>query len=97
MGSYENPSIEVEDITSFTELKFEKKAKLIAIPTTSGTGSEASFGIALKDLKEKHKVILGSHYIIPYIVILDLFFPSKMPKKLTVATGFDALAHAVES
>ena len=56
---YERPDIEPAEINPFTPLGIRKKAGLITIPTTSGTGSDSTWGIALTDTSEKRKLALG--------------------------------------
>ena len=75
-----------------------KKAKFIAIPTTSGTGSEASNGAIISKFEDDvwKKYIYAHRGITPTYAIVDPIFPKKMPTKLTVDTAFDALSHAFE-
>jgi len=72
------------------------KARLICIPTTSGTGSEASWGIILTDTERDRKVGLGSFETMPDIAILDPRMVMGMPPQITGDTGVDALCHAIE-
>ena len=72
------------------------KAKLICIPTTSGTGSEATWAIVLTDTAENRKVALGSYETLPDIAILDPRMVMSMPPQITGDTGMDALCHAIE-
>ena len=91
--------IEPELVTPFTdlyELGFRKRAKLIAIPTTSGTGADATWAMVLTDTKEKRKVLPSNREAIPDITILDYRFVEKLPPKLVAGTGMDALTHAIE-
>ncbi len=91
--------IEPELVTPFTdlyEMGFRKKAKLIAIPTTSGTGADATWAMVLTDTKEKRKVLPSNREAIPDITILDYRFVEKLPPKLVAGTGMDALTHAIE-
>lgn len=94
---YENPGLRVEEITPMTELTLRQRAKLIAIPTTSGTGSEATWAAMITEPKEHRKMELPSKELVADIAILDPALPSKMPAELTADTGLDALAHAVEA
>lgn len=75
----------------------EKVLPIIAIPTTAGTGSELSKGAILSDEKLKIKGGIRGKSLAPKIAIVDAAFTHSMPKKLTMETGFDALAHAIES
>jgi len=68
----------------------------IAVPTTSGTGSEVSRGAIITD-KNNRKRSLGSVHLLPKTVILDPKLTATMPKGLTAFTGLDALSHSVEA
>ncbi len=70
---------------------------VIAIPTTAGTGSELSKAAILSDEQLKIKGGIRGRYLTPRVAIVDSFFTWTMPRQLTMETGFDALAHAVES
>lgn len=93
---YERPDLAPLDINPIARLGLRKKARLITIPTTSGTGSEATWGIVLSDLQSKRKVGLGNRENVPDIAIVDPSLTASMPAGLTADTGLDALAHAVE-
>lgn len=69
---------------------------LIAVPTTSGTGTEVSRGAIITD-KTNRKRSLGSVHLLPIMVILDPKLTTTMPKGLTAFTGLDALSHSVEA
>lgn len=75
----------------------DKVLPIIAIPTTAGTGSELSKGAILSDEKLKIKGGIRGKSLTPKVAIVDASFTHSMPKKLTMETGFDALAHAMES
>lgn len=95
---YERPDYDLHNISPFEWIGLGKKTILIAIPTTSGTGSEATLGTVLSEtMNGKRKIALGSYELVPNIVFLDPYFPLKMPKKLTLSTGLDVLAHALEA
>ncbi|MFQ6000008.1 MAG: iron-containing alcohol dehydrogenase, partial [Candidatus Bathyarchaeia archaeon] len=65
---YERPDIEVRMMPSPLEkLGLRKKARLICIPTTSGTGSEATWGMVITDAKEKRKMEFASQDVVPDI------------------------------
>ena len=93
---YERPDIEPAAIAPIGQLGLRKKARLITIPTTSGTGSEVTWGIVLTDTKEKRKMGLGNPDNIADIAIVDPEMAAGMPPRLTADTGLDALVHAVE-
>jgi len=94
---YENPRLRVEEITPMTKLTLRQRAKLVAIPTTSGTGSEVTWAAVITEPKEHRKMELPSKELVADIAILDPALPTKMPPGLTADTGMDALAHAVEA
>ena len=73
-----------------------RKARLAAIPTTTGTGSEATWAIVLTDPAEQRKLGLGSREAMPDLAILDPQIVAELPARLTADTGLDALTHAVE-
>jgi len=95
---YERPDMEVGRMPSpFEKLGVREKARLICIPTTSGTGSEATWGIILTDAKEKRKIELASKDVVADIDIIDPALALSMPPKLAADTGLDALVHAMEA
>jgi len=69
----------------------------IAIPTTSGTGSEVSMFATIKDHEKKMKNLMADPYLIPPVAILDPLLSVGLPPALTAATGMDAMSHAIES
>ena len=93
---YERPDIEPTEINPFIPIGLRQKARLIAIPTTSGTGSDCSWGIILTDQTEKRKLALGCREVHADIAIIDPVFIQDMPPQLTADTGMDALTHAIE-
>lgn len=93
---YERPDIEPAAIGPVGELGLRKKARLITIPTTSGTGAEVTWGIVLTDTAEKRKMGLGHPENMADIAIVDPEMAAGMPPRLTADTGLDALVHAVE-
>ena len=70
---------------------------LFAIPTTSGTGSEVTFGAVISDATTHEKFIVGDSKIVPKAVALDPELITGLPPAITAATGMDALTHAVEA
>lgn len=93
---YENPGLAPEDINPLESLTLRQKAKLIAIPTTSGTGSEGTWATVLTDTNEQRKIGTGAPEMLPDLAIIDPLLPQKMPPQLTADTGLDALTHAIE-
>ena len=92
---YERPDMDATDINPMTNLNFSK-ARMIAIPTTSGTGSESTWAVVLTDVEEKRKFSTGSREIVPTIAIVDPSLTLKLPPRITADTGLDALTHAIE-
>ena len=70
---------------------------LLVIPTTSGTGSEATGVAVIKDQKRNIKMGFSNHHLIPKVAILDPRMTLTLPPLITAATGMDALTHAIES
>ena len=93
---YERPDLQPTDINPFIRLGLRQKARLITIPTTSGTGAEATWAIVLTDAEEKRKMGLGNRESAADIAIVDPIMAAGMPPSLTADTGLDALTHAVE-
>jgi len=94
---YERPDLRIEDITPMTELGLRKKARLVCIPTTSGTGSDATWASVITSREEVFKAELASREILPDLSIVDPKLASKMPPSLTASTGMDVISHAVEA
>ena len=74
----------------------EKKVKTVMIPTTCGTGSEATCNAIVAIPEEKSKKGIVNDNMIPDYVILDAQMIAKLPKAIVAATGVDALTHVVE-
>ena len=70
---------------------------MIMIPTTAGSGSEASKAVVLNDLDEGNKKAAWSPHLMPDIVLIDPVLHLSMPKVITIDTGADALTHAIEA
>ena len=94
---YERPDMEVAAINPLEKLGLRKKARLICIPTTSGTGSEATWVTMITDVKECRKMELTSREIVADVAILDPELAKSMPPRVVVDTGLDALTHAIEA
>lgn len=79
-------------------LKIGKKLPLlIAIPTTSGTGSETTLAAVVTDSATHHKYALNDPCLIPHVAVLDPSLTVGLPQHVTSTTGMDALCHAVEA
>ena len=104
---YESPEADLEYLAApFLDLRkrvvqypTEKvnRARLIAISTTSGTGSEVTPFAVLTDKESGRKVTLADYSLTPDVAIVDPQFVMSMPKGLTADTGIDCLTHALEA
>ena len=77
--------------------KMGKKAKLVAIPTTSGTGSEVTSFAVISDDRVNMKYPLADYELTPDVAIIDPQFVVSLPKAPTADTGLDVLTHAIEA
>jgi len=104
---YESPQADLEELAApFLDLRkrvvqypTEKvnHSRLIAISTTSGTGSEVTPFAVMTDKERGIKVTLADYSLTPDVAIVDPQFVMSMPKGLTVDTGVDCLTHALEA
>ena len=103
---YEHPEVNFADISMrFMDIRkricaipeLGKKAMMVAIPTTSGTGSEVTPFAIITDDKTHVKYAIADYALTPNMAIVDANFVDHQPKGLTAASGFDALVHAVEA
>ncbi len=104
---YESPEADLEELAApFLDLRKrvveypkEKahRARLVAIPTTSGTGSEVTPFAVLTDRERGRKVTLADYSLSPDVAIVDPQFVMSMPRGLTADTGIDCLTHALEA
>ena len=74
-----------------------RSKKLICLPATSGTGSEASPNAILVDKEDNQKKGIISPYLVPDIVYVDPLLTISVPPSVTAATGLDALTHCLEA
>jgi acetaldehyde dehydrogenase / alcohol dehydrogenase len=103
---YEHPDVHFEDLAlRFMDIrkriyKFPKlgvKAQLVAIPTTSGTGSEVTPFAVVTDEKTGVKYPIADYELTPSMAIIDANLVMKMPRTLTAHGGIDAVTHALEA
>ncbi|GGP24380.1 bifunctional acetaldehyde-CoA/alcohol dehydrogenase [Silvimonas amylolytica] len=103
---YEHPEVHFEDLAlRFMDIrkriyKFPKmgiKAELVAIPTTSGTGSEVTPFAVVTDEKTGIKYPIADYELTPNMAIVDANLIMDMPKSLTAFGGIDAVTHALEA
>lgn len=98
---YENPEyMELNDVMPPNVIKnLRVRASLVCIPTSAGTGSEATRAAIIKDVARttKYSVRDMNGRLVPDMAILDPAFTRSLPKALTASTGMDALTHAIES
>ncbi len=94
---YEHPDADIEILSPLVPLNLRNKAKLVAVPTTSGTGSEVT-GIAVISFPDGVKLGTGGALpeFVPDFALLDPTLTVGMPPQLTAGTGGDALAHAID-
>lgn len=79
------------------EKLIEKPKPLFAIPTTAGTGSEATKNAVIKSAEKKRKVSLRDDSLLPRIVFIDPSLTLSLPRKVTASSGADALTQLIES
>ena len=103
---YEHPEVAFADLAMrFMDIRkriykfpeMGKKSILIAIPTTSGTGSEVTPFAVVTDDATGIKYPIADYELTPNMAIIDPDFVVSMPKKLAAYSGLDALTHAIEA
>lgn len=87
----------IEDILGFEVIKKGKDIPFFAIPTTSGTGSEATSVAVIHDPQKNVKLETISQYIQSDVAFIDPLLTQNLPLRTTAATGIDALVHAIEA
>lgn len=73
------------------------KPEFVAIPTTSGTGSEVTSYSVITDHEHQRKIPLSDKIMLPDVAILDPTFTMSVPKAVTADTGMDVITHALEA
>ena len=103
---YEHPEVDFMDMAMrfmdirkriYTFPKMGEKAYFIAIPTSSGTGSEVTPFAVITDEESGIKYPLADYELLPKMAIVDADMMMNQPKGLTSASGIDALTHALEA
>lgn len=94
---YEYPEINFDNILQVKLPTERRGTKFIAIPSTSGTGSEVTKAAVVTFKEQELKIGLITPYFVPDIAILDPLLTMTMPSKVVAETGMDAMTHAVES
>ncbi len=103
---YEHPDADVEGLKlKFMDIrkrtyKFPKlgtKCKMVAIPTTSGTGSEVTSFAVITDKEKNKKYPLADYELTPDVAIIDPDLVMSLPKSVTADTGMDVLTHSIEA
>ncbi len=103
---YEQPDVNLDALKSkFLDIRKKvykiedlgKKAKLVAIPTTSGTGSEATSFAVISDKVNHVKYPITDYALVPTIAIVDPELVYSLPARVVADTGMDVLTHAIEA
>ena len=103
---YEHPEVNFNDLKqkfmdirkrAFRYPELGKKASLVCIPTTSGTGSEVTPFAVITDKETQIKYPLTDYSLTPTVAIIDPAFTMSLPASITANTGMDVLTHAVEA
>ena len=103
---YEHPDADVEGLKlKFMDIRkrtykfpvLGEKSKMVAIPTTSGTGSEVTSFAVISDKVNNKKYPLADYELTPDVAIIDPDLVMSLPQKITANTGMDVLTHAIEA
>jgi acetaldehyde dehydrogenase/alcohol dehydrogenase len=103
---YEHPEIDFEDMRekffdirkrAFAFPALGERARLVCVPTTSGTGAEVTPFAVITDHRTGKKYPLADYALTPTVAIVDPVLTASLPKVIAADSGFDALTHAIES
>ncbi|WP_061964006.1 bifunctional acetaldehyde-CoA/alcohol dehydrogenase [Demequina aurantiaca] len=103
---YEHPEVDFSDLKekffdvrkrAFTFPKLGELAKLVCIPTTSGTGAEVTPFAVITDTETGRKYPLADYALTPTVAIIDPVLTANLPSRVAADSGFDALTHATEA
>ncbi|MBT0771462.1 bifunctional acetaldehyde-CoA/alcohol dehydrogenase [Kineosporia sp. J2-2] len=103
---YEHPEIDFDDMRekffdirkrAFAFPALGEKARLVCVPTTSGTGAEVTPFAVITDQRTGKKYPLADYALTPTVAIVDPALTASMPQKIAADSGFDALTHAIEA
>ncbi|GLW71776.1 aldehyde-alcohol dehydrogenase [Kitasatospora phosalacinea] len=103
---YEHPEVEFADLKekffdirkrAFTFPDLGERAKLVCVPTTSGTGSEVTPFAVITDTATGQKYPLADYALTPSVAIVDPALTTRLPRDVTADSGFDALTHCIET
>lgn len=84
------------DLAGCELISYGKHIPFVAIPTTSGTGSEATLVAVILNKIQNIKMEFISYFLVPDVAVLDPRMTLTLPKRITASTGMDALCHAIE-
>ncbi|MCI4063042.1 bifunctional acetaldehyde-CoA/alcohol dehydrogenase [Micromonospora sp. R77] len=103
---YEHPEVVFDDMRekffdirkrAFTFPNLGEKARLVCVPTTSGTGAEVTPFAVITDHRTGKKYPLADYALTPTVAIVDPVLTASMPRAIAADSGFDALTHAIEA
>ncbi|SBT48719.1 bifunctional acetaldehyde-CoA/alcohol dehydrogenase [Micromonospora auratinigra] len=103
---YEHPEVVFDDLRekffdirkrAFTFPTLGERARLVCVPTTSGTGAEVTPFAVITDHRNGKKYPLADYALTPSVAIVDPVLTASMPRAIAADSGFDALTHAIEA